>query len=221
MALETAAVRALCIPFVYGNVSFWLGKRPGTGESTHKWSVFVRSPSDADLSYAIERVTFKLHESFTNPLREFTSPPYCVSESGWGEFDVGIRIYLRDASYPPISITHRLKLYSTAPAVLDKPSIVDEVYDEIVLNTPGTDAAFQGVVAAGPTARAPVYPYAEWLTSFSASDELAKIQAAREWLHDRKLEMQERLLLAQRALEQEKKEVQALSGGFTAASVHS
>lgn len=220
MALETEAARALVIPIVYGNISFSLGKRSAPGESTHKWCVYVRSPSDHDLSYAIERVAFKIHDTFPNPLREFTSPPYVVSESGWGEFEVGIRIYLRDKSFAPINITHRLKLYSTAPTGVDKPSVVDELYDEIVLNERGTDPEFYNAVARGAVARQPPYPYAEWFLSFTAKDDLPRLMAARAWLFDRKKEMEERLLLAQRELEREKQEVQTLSGGVTAATLH-
>ena len=43
------------------------------------------------------QVTFTLHPSFKNPVRVLESPPYEVTESGWGEFDVGISVRLSRA----------------------------------------------------------------------------------------------------------------------------
>lgn len=39
-----------------------------------------------------------------------TSPPYEVSEAGWGEFYLTARIYLVDDSLPPVEMTHFLKV---------------------------------------------------------------------------------------------------------------
>jgi transcription initiation factor IIF auxiliary subunit len=48
-------------------------------------------------------------------------PPYEVVETGWGEFEVGIRIYFRDPSEQPIDLFHQLKLYpSTVPLTQKK-----------------------------------------------------------------------------------------------------
>lgn len=38
------------------------------------------------------QVTFQLHQSFKNPVREVFEPPYEVTEAGWGEFDVGVHV---------------------------------------------------------------------------------------------------------------------------------
>ena len=46
-----------------------------------------------DISYFIEKVEFKLHESFASPVRVYRQPPYEVTETGWGEFAVGITIW--------------------------------------------------------------------------------------------------------------------------------
>jgi hypothetical protein len=47
------------------------------------------------------------------------APPYFVSETGWGSFEVGITLVLRDPSAPPIRLTHLLRLFpesgATAP----------------------------------------------------------------------------------------------------------
>ena len=69
MLQEDVAARAPAVPFVYGSIAFWLGKKANTGEHTHKWSVYVRHARDKDLSYAVERVEITLHPSFANPVR--------------------------------------------------------------------------------------------------------------------------------------------------------
>jgi transcription initiation factor IIF auxiliary subunit len=66
---DDAAARAFYVPIVYGSVSQWLGKKSGSGESTHKWSVFLRHPEGSDLSYAIQKVVFQLHNTFAEPTR--------------------------------------------------------------------------------------------------------------------------------------------------------
>lgn len=55
-------------PVVVGTVAYWLGKR-ADDQKTHKWTAYIRGPSNEDLTYFIKRVVFKLHESFKNPKR--------------------------------------------------------------------------------------------------------------------------------------------------------
>lgn len=43
-------------------------------------------------------MTFTLHQSFKNPVREVFQPPYEVTEAGWGEFDVGVAVSARRGS---------------------------------------------------------------------------------------------------------------------------
>lgn len=38
------------------------------------------------------QVTFQLHHSFENANREITSQPFEVTEHGWGEFAIGIKV---------------------------------------------------------------------------------------------------------------------------------
>lgn len=98
---EDAAARAFYVPISYGTVSVWQGKKtgavPGT-ESMHRWTVYVRSADGRDLSRVVDRVIFTLHPTFAQPRRELTAPPFAVTEMGWGAFDIGIAIYLRDGS---------------------------------------------------------------------------------------------------------------------------
>ena len=57
----------LVLPIVYGTSALKLKK--SINQNTHKWTVFVRSVSPTGLEHAVQAVTFKLHESFPNPVR--------------------------------------------------------------------------------------------------------------------------------------------------------
>lgn len=48
------------------------------------------------------QVTFTLHPSFKNPVRVKEVPPYEVTESGWGEFDIGITARACRSGPPPL-----------------------------------------------------------------------------------------------------------------------
>lgn len=57
-------------PFIYGNVATPLtGKKAAESDHTHKWTVCVRGVNGEDVSYFIKKVQFKLHETYSNPLR--------------------------------------------------------------------------------------------------------------------------------------------------------
>lgn len=40
-------------------------------------------------------------------LAEILEPPFEVTEHGWGAFDIGITIVMRDHTVPPISLIHK------------------------------------------------------------------------------------------------------------------
>jgi YEATS domain-containing protein 4 len=82
-----------------------------------------------DLSHFIKRVTFKLHESFANPSRGMyitiivilgltreavvDKPPFEVTETGWGEFEIQIRVaFSSESGEKPITLFHVLKLHA-------------------------------------------------------------------------------------------------------------
>ena len=135
-----------------------------------------------------------------------------MTETGWGEFDIGITLHMRgaDPGAEPVALVHRLKLYPPSGAMeVDKP-VVDEHYDEVVYNALPADAGARSRLLAGPLAEAPPYPLNEFFGTFSAEGDLAKLQAARQFLHDRKLELQDRLLRAQVEADREKEEVHLL-----------
>lgn len=126
-------------------------------DHTHRWTVAVRSATSEtdsdivggadDLGYFIKRVAFKLHDTYPNPTRNIDKPPFEVSETGWGEFEIQIRItFIAESGEKAITFYHHLKLHpwtlSGDPEIppLETAIALGPVhswqYDEIVFNDP-------------------------------------------------------------------------------------
>jgi YEATS domain-containing protein 4 len=108
---------------------------------THEWTLFLRGPNHEDLSPVISKVVFQLHQSFAQPTRELTTPPYRVTERGWGEFEAQIHIHWKDATEKTTIISHTIKLYppGTPPNVMPTDTetpVLAETYDEVVFTDP-------------------------------------------------------------------------------------
>jgi len=154
MSRSQQQIIAPCIPIVFGNTAESLPPTGAAGAHTHKWSVYVRSGDGQDLSKIFKKVVFKLHESFHKPTRTISVPPYEVSESGWGEFEIQATIHLMDPAEPSLTLYHFLKLYAD-PAVAGKGTLLSETptgaevitaesYDEIVF--PSASPVMSGVL---------------------------------------------------------------------------
>lgn len=75
-----------------------------------------------DISHFIRRVQFKLHESFPQALRTCDRPPYQVSETGWGEFEVQVKIWwAQESGEKPLQTFHYLKLHPWYPLPVAAP----------------------------------------------------------------------------------------------------
>ena len=128
---------AICRPIVTGSIAFWLGRKAHE-HHTHKWNIYVRGLECEDLSYFIRKVVFQLHPTLPHPVRVVEEPPFEVSETGWGEFEVAIRVYFKDPSERPVDVIQPLKLYPPGnyqQPVSGKP-VVHENYDEIIFHEP-------------------------------------------------------------------------------------
>eukprot|EP00771_Trimastix_marina_P002924 gnl/Trimastix_PCT/4098.p1 GENE.gnl/Trimastix_PCT/4098~~gnl/Trimastix_PCT/4098.p1 ORF type:complete len:244 (+),score=50.54 gnl/Trimastix_PCT/4098:73-732(+) len=119
----------------YGNVGVILGKHQG--EFTHRWSLFVRSPTQEDMSKYLSKVIFELHPTFADHMREFTEPPYEVVELGWGEFDLQIHLHFKNEYERPVTFNHRLKLFPPQ-GVEESPKrpIISETCEELIFVNP-------------------------------------------------------------------------------------
>jgi YEATS domain-containing protein 4 len=93
-----------CLPIVFGSVAFYLGKKADDFQ-THQWTLYIRGPNNEDLSAVVSKVVFQLHASFSQPLRELTTPPFEVTEKGWGEFEAQIRIIWKDPDEKPTVVS--------------------------------------------------------------------------------------------------------------------
>lgn len=83
---------------------------------------------------------------------EVLAPPFQVVEYGWGEFEVNIAIYAKGVA-EPLTVAHRLRLYPVGvPQSVDRP-VVDEVYDELVFNSPPSDPVLRKALEAGTRSR--------------------------------------------------------------------
>ncbi|PKI82923.1 Yaf9p [Malassezia vespertilionis] len=66
-----------------------------------------------DLSYFIKRVQFRLHETYAQPTRNIDTAPFSVTETGWGEFEIQIKLFfVPEASEKPLTVLHHLKLHA-------------------------------------------------------------------------------------------------------------
>lgn len=128
-------------PIVYGNIARAL-QDPQTNH-THEWTCYLRPYKNEDMNY-VKKISFKLHESYgPNSEKTLLAPPFEVKETGWGEFEVIIKIYFVDPNERPVTIYHHLKLFEHdqnnpgGPPKIDKTkTIVSEHYDEIVFQDP-------------------------------------------------------------------------------------
>ena len=123
-------------PIVIGNMSTYLGGKRETDGHTHTWSVYLKPFKSEDMSVYVKKVHFKLHDSFSQPLRILSKPPYKVNESGWGEFEISIKVFFHDPSEKPVTFYHFLKLFKNDSVIVKDKSIISENYDEILFTDP-------------------------------------------------------------------------------------
>ncbi|XGW28156.1 hypothetical protein V3C99_008172 [Haemonchus contortus] len=124
-------------PIVYGNTSTPFGYKRESDQHTHQWTVFLKMFYDEDPTDFIRKVQFKLHDSYAVNTRVCEKPPYEVTETGWGEFEVQMRIYFVDVNEKPVTVFHYLRLFQP---IVNLPNgttqVIAEHYDEIVFQEP-------------------------------------------------------------------------------------
>ena len=64
----------------------------------------------------------------------FETPPYEVTETGWGEFEIVIKIWFVDPTEKPVTLYHQLQLYHKGdlPGHPSKKPVISERYEEFV-----------------------------------------------------------------------------------------
>lgn len=131
-------------PVVYGNIARALQEpHPTQPQHTHTWTCYIKPYKNEEMSY-VKKVSFKLHESYgPQAERVMTTPPFEVTETGWGEFELIIKIHFVDPIERTVTIYHHLRLFNHDPnnptpvPKIDKTkTVVSEHYDEIVFQEP-------------------------------------------------------------------------------------
>lgn len=129
-------------PILYGNVATKFSPvNPippnAPKDHTHSWTIFVKDPTGNDLSSYIKKVVFKLHDTYPNSTRTIESPPFEVTETGWGEFEIIIKIYFHtEGGEKNITLIHHLKLHPYDGLISMDGKVESVRYDEIVFNEP-------------------------------------------------------------------------------------
>nr|CAD2184298.1 unnamed protein product [Meloidogyne enterolobii] len=124
-------------PLIYGNYAVIFPQKNSKGH-THKWTIFIRPyDRDEDLSIYIRKVQFRLHESYPNNVRIVEKAPFELSETGWGEFDIQIKLYFTDVNEKPVTMFHYLRLHQPLIELKNgQKMVLKELYDEIIFNEP-------------------------------------------------------------------------------------
>ena len=78
------------------NYARQVGRR--SGYDWYEWRVFIDEPPEA--LARIERVEYRLHPTFPNPVRVETdsSDQFALYSNGWGVFEIGITVHYKDGS---------------------------------------------------------------------------------------------------------------------------
>ncbi|KAF2492566.1 yeats-domain-containing protein [Lophium mytilinum] len=68
-------------------------------QHTKRWSIYIRHPEgQPDMRTWLNKVTFKIHPDYSPSLRAYENPPYEITETGWGGFQVDIRLFFQPVS---------------------------------------------------------------------------------------------------------------------------
>ncbi|OQV14555.1 putative YEATS domain-containing protein 4 [Hypsibius exemplaris] len=107
---------------------------------SHEWIIYLRPYENEDFSPWIKKVQFKLHDSYINSTRLCLAPPYEVRETGWGEFEVNIKVSFADQNERQIALYTWVRLFPkpTEYNVIQTKDgwTIFEQYDEFVMNEP-------------------------------------------------------------------------------------
>eukprot|EP00903_Cladosiphon_okamuranus_P013154 g12268.t1 len=176
---------SVACPIAYGSLAFLLERKKQSEFVTHKWTLFVRGPNGEDISYFVSKVVFTLHPSFAEATREITSPPFEVTEMGWGEFEAKMTMHFKDPNEKPVDVLHQLRLYHDPATGTTQPkkAVVSEFYDEVVFTDP-YEEFYTTLMQGQKLLPQRKHEHQEHFSTFSDGDTLQRLAAAREWVHN-------------------------------------
>ncbi|KAJ5899783.1 hypothetical protein N7495_004527 [Penicillium taxi] len=144
-------------PFIFGSEAqlFDPEKKPANAppDHTHQWRVFVKGVNGEDISYWLKKVQFKLHETYPQNVRSVEQPPFEVVETGWGEFEIQIKLFfVPESNEKSQTLWHSLKLHPYGPDAEGmkerREVVISQNYEEIIFNEP--IEPFYEVLTGGP-----------------------------------------------------------------------
>lgn len=122
-------------------------------DHTKRWTVYVRQPEgDPALTTWLNKVQFKIFNTYENPLRTCENPPYEVTETGWGGFTIDIRLHFQPISGEKAQYRqHFLQLEKYGDeklqAIQEKTGCVRSEFLEVVQFNEPTEALFEALTA--------------------------------------------------------------------------
>ncbi|EGT32366.1 hypothetical protein CAEBREN_02504 [Caenorhabditis brenneri] len=85
------------------------------GGHTHTWTLFVKPANkeyeDFPDNKFIRKVIFNIHESFAQPTRTVSKPPFSITETGFASFSAVVTIHLNLPTEKPRPIPYELTLF--------------------------------------------------------------------------------------------------------------
>nr|XP_031292913.1 protein ENL isoform X3 [Camelus dromedarius] len=126
-----------------------LRKKPTTEGFTHDWMVFVRGPEQCEIQHFVEKVVFRLHDSFPKPKRVCKEPPYKVEESGYAGFIMPIEVYFKNKEEPrKVCFTYDLFLNLEG-----NPPVNHLRCEKLTFNNPTIEFRYKLLMAGGDASR--------------------------------------------------------------------
>jgi YEATS domain-containing protein 4 len=132
-------------PFMYGSAASYIVDSNDAQQegATHKWTFYVRGLNGQDLSPVISKVVFMLHPTCSIPIVECTKYPFETTQTGWGEFNAGIKIYFHGiVNHSGFVTVHHLLRFTPDGSIMplyDGTPVVKEMYDEVIFKDPSPD----------------------------------------------------------------------------------
>ncbi|KAL1596311.1 NuA4 histone H4 acetyltransferase complex and the SWR1 complex subunit [Paraconiothyrium brasiliense] len=122
-------------------------------DHTKRWTVYVRQPDgDPSLTTWLNKVQFKIFNTYENPLRTCDNPPFQVTETGWGGFTIDIRLHFQPISGEKAQYRqHFLQLEKYGDEKLqaeqEKTGCVRSEFLEVVQFNEPTEALYEALTA--------------------------------------------------------------------------
>ncbi|PVH90150.1 yeats-domain-containing protein [Periconia macrospinosa] len=122
-------------------------------DHTKRWTVYARQPEgDPSLTTWLNKVQFKIFNTYENPLRTCENPPFEVTETGWGGFTVDIRLHFQPISGEKAQYRqHFLQLEKYGDEKLqaqqEKTGCVRSEFLEVVQFNEPTEALFEALTS--------------------------------------------------------------------------